>query len=121
MKTFHRALLATGIAWCAAVARQEGVPDHAVATNGMTVAALVSNVTKTTSEAHQSPTRAGETRADRISTRLRKEILGQKVTEVSQTNIVVGVNCGDPIYHIAIDIGGGSVTNVNVRVTPICL
>jgi hypothetical protein len=98
---------------------QEGDARTALPTNTMSVVAIVSNVTQSVRDTHGNVV-IGEKTDARITARLHREFLSRKVADVVQTNIVVNVNCGDPIYHVAIQVGNGIITNLAVRLTPIC-
>lgn len=104
----------------AATAGQGDDTRAASSTNSMSVATVVSNVTQTVRDIHGNVV-VGEKTEDRISTRLRRQLLTQQVSDVDHTNLVVFVYCGDPIYHIAIQVGDGVITNLAVGLTPICL
>jgi predicted nucleic acid-binding protein len=62
----------------------------------------------------------GERTEDRITARLSHEYLNRHVDNVADTNLVVNVNCGDPIYDVTMQIRSSVITNLKVTITPVC-
>ena len=117
MRLMVHAVIAAFLAGAAGVQGSD-VPT-ATATNAVALTAIGSNVTEIVRDTHSKPV-VGEKTDERITARLRRVLLNQKIAETTQTNLLVDVNCGDPIYHVSIQVGGGIITNITLRLTPIC-
>ena len=61
----------------------------------------------------------GEKTTDRIQNGLSEQLSEVRVA-VGDTNLVVNVNCGDPIYHIKFNVADGNVSDLTVGLTPVC-
>lgn len=57
---------------------------------------------------------------ERILARLQHDLLNCHVTPSTTTNLALDVKCGDPIYHVTVQVGTGVITNLILRETPIC-
>ncbi len=61
----------------------------------------------------------GKKTTDRINETLSKQ-LAEFHLKMDDTNLVVDVNCGDPIYHIELGVSDGKVSIISVKLTPVC-
>ena len=61
----------------------------------------------------------GEKTRDRIQNGLSEQLSEVRVA-VEDTNLVVNVHCGDPIYHIKFDVTDGNISDLTVGLTPVC-
>ncbi len=99
--------------------------DHAPAdvapsqTNAISLTALADGVHQIVYTAHTNFV-AGVKIHERILACLQHDLLNRHVTPPTTTNLAVDVNCGDPIYHVTVQVGTGVITNLILRETPIC-
>ncbi len=89
-----------------------------VQTNQTGLAQLTAHIRQIVQEADRNVV-GGQKATDRIKQQLSGQLADFRVA-VCDTNLVVNVNCGDPIYHIRLSVAGGEVFGISVGLTPIC-
>jgi PBP1b-binding outer membrane lipoprotein LpoB len=103
------------LAGCGRSTPQETLPASSTTTNmvepGPTVQQIVKHIDQNVI--------VGEKTTDRIKKRLSEHFSDIRLG-IADTNLIINVNCGDPIYHVTLKVTDGIVSEVTVGLTPIC-
>ena len=104
---------------CSQPTRQESPAPPVTHTGSIGLTALTAAVRDNVQDVHRNVV-IGEKTVDRIRTSLLQRLPALPLA-AGDTNLLIDVDCGDPVYHVRIQVENGIVADVSVTLTPICL